>query len=71
MVMEILLGDGGFHMDRGAEMSVLDADIDVQKSDMGRGSVPSEVVGIAIVELFQESSKGVQVHGARVRICHQ
>ena len=43
VVMEILLGVGGFNMDRGAELTMVDADIDVQISDVGGGSVPSEV----------------------------
>ena len=34
MVVEVLLGVGGFDMDRGAEMTVVDTDIDVQRSDM-------------------------------------
>ena len=33
-------------MDRGAEMTVVNMDIDVQKSDVGEGSVPGEVDGI-------------------------
>ena len=47
-------------MDRGAELTVVDADIDIQKSDVGGGNVPSEVHRIVTVELFQESSKGVR-----------
>ena len=57
--MEILLGVGGLNMDRGAELTVVDADIDVQKSDMGGGSVPGEVT----VELLKESSEGVRPMG--------
>ena len=43
MVVEVLLGVGGFDVDRGAEMTMFNTDIDVQKSDMGGGSVPGEV----------------------------
>ena len=60
MVVEVLLGVGGFDVDRGAEMTMIDMDIDVQKSDVGGGSVPSEVDGISTVELFKESSEGVR-----------
>ena len=60
MVVEVLLGVGGFDVDRGAEMIMVDTDIDVQKSDMGEGSVPGEVDGILIVELFKESSERVR-----------
>ena len=35
MVVEVLLGVGGFDVDRGAEMTTFNTDIDVQKSDMG------------------------------------
>ena len=58
-VMEVLLGVGGFDVDRGAERTVVNTDIDVQKSDMGRGSVPGEVDGILTVELFKEIGEGV------------
>ena len=57
--MEVLLGVGGFNVDRGAEMTM----VHVQKSDMGGGSVLGEVDGIATVELFKESSKGVRPMG--------
>ena len=46
MVVEVLLGVGGFDVDRGAEMTMVNMDIDVQKSDMGGGSAPGEVDGI-------------------------
>ena len=35
MVVEVLLGVGGFDVDRGVEMTVVSMDIDIQKSDMG------------------------------------
>ena len=63
MVVEVLLGVGGFDVDRGAEMTMVNTDIDVQKSDMGGGSVPGEVDGILTVQLFQEISKGVGYMG--------
>ena len=63
VIVEILLGVGGFNMDRGAELTMIDADIDVQKGDMGRGSVPAEVDRIATVELFQESNEEVRPMG--------
>ena len=37
-----------------------DEDIDIQKGDMGGGSVPGEVDRIVTVELFQESNEGVR-----------
>ena len=61
MIVEILLGVGGFNMDRGAELTMVNADIDVQKGDVG--DVPGEVDRLATVELFQESSEGVGPHG--------
>ena len=59
VVVEVLLGVGGFDVDRGVEMTMFNTDIDVQKSDMGGGSVPGEVDGILTVELFNEISEGV------------
>ena len=59
VVVEILLEVGGFNMNRGVELTMVNADIDVQKSDVRGGSVPGTVDGIAIVELFKESSEGV------------
>ena len=46
MVVEVLLGVGGYDVDIGAEMTMFITDIDVQKSDMGGGSIPGEVDGI-------------------------
>ena len=63
MVVEILLGVGGFNMDKGAELTMIDVDIDIQKGDVGGGSVPSKVDMIATVELFQESSERVMPMG--------
>ena len=50
-----IVGSGGFDVDRGAEMTMVDMDINVQKSDMGGGSVPGKVDRILTVELFKES----------------
>ena len=63
MLVEVLLGVGGFNVDRGAEMTVVNADIDIQKSDIGGGSIPGEVDGIVTAELFKKSSKGVRPVG--------
>ena len=63
MIVEILLGVGGFIMDRGVELTMVDADIDVQNGVVGEGSVPGEMDRIATVELFQESSEGVRPWG--------
>ena len=59
MVVELLLGVAGFNVDRGAEMTVVNTDTDIQKSDMGGGSVLGEVDGMQTVELFKEISEGV------------
>ena len=40
-------GSYGFNMDRGAELTMVNADIDIQKSGMREGSVPGEVDRIA------------------------
>ena len=59
LVVEVLLGVGRFDVDRSAEMTMFNTDIDVQKSDMGGGSMPGEVDGILTVELFKEMGEGV------------
>ena len=46
MVVEVLLGVGGFDMDIGTEMTMINTNIDVQKNDMGGGSILGEVDGI-------------------------
>ena len=51
LVVEVLLGVGRFDVDRGAEMAIFDADIDVEKGDMRRGGVPGQVDGILTMEL--------------------
>ena len=58
-----IVGIGGFNVDRGAELTMVNADIDIHKGDVGGGSVPGEVDRIASVELFQESSEGVRPMG--------
>ena len=64
-------GSGGivrswrFDVDRGTEMTVVNMYNDVQKSDMGGGSVPGEMDGIPTVELFKESSEGVRPTGPK------
>ena len=63
MIVETLLGVGGFNMDRGAELAMVDEGIDVQKGDMGGGSVPGEVERIVAIELLQESSEGIRPVG--------
>jgi hypothetical protein len=38
--MEVLLEVGGFDMDRGVELTLIQAYINVQKCDFGGGDVP-------------------------------
>jgi hypothetical protein len=39
---EVLLEVGGFGVDRGVEMTMIQAYMNVQKSDLGGGGIPSE-----------------------------
>ena len=50
VVMQILLMVGGFDVDGGAELTLIDVNIDIQESDMGPGGVPGEVDRIATVD---------------------
>ena len=61
--MAILLGVSGFDINRSTELTMVNANIDVQKSDVGRGSVPGKVDRIATVEPFKKSSEGVSPMG--------
>ena len=45
MVMEISLGCGGFKVDRGAELTLVNANIDIQENDMGLGGVQIKWTG--------------------------
>ena len=42
VVMQMLLMVGGFDVDGGAKLTLVDVDIDIQESDMGPGGVPGE-----------------------------
>ena len=64
MVVEILLGVGGFYMARDAELTMVNADINVLKIDVVGGSVPGKVDRIATVELFKKSSEEVSPMGS-------
>ena len=49
---------GGFEMDGGVEMTLIQAYIDVQKCDFFRRGVPGELDGIAAVEAFKGEEVG-------------
>ena len=57
VVMEILFVVGGFKMDRGAELTLVNANIYVQKCYMVLGNVPAKVDGIVTVEPFRECNE--------------
>ena len=57
--MQILLMVGGFDVDGGVELILVDVNIDIQEGDMGLGDVPGEVYRIATVEPFKEGDEGV------------
>ena len=61
--MEILLEVGSFDVDGGVEMTLIQVYIDVQKHDLGGGSVPSELDGVPAFEAFKELGSGVRVMG--------
>ena len=56
VVMQILLMVGGFDVDGGAELILVDVNI---KGDMGLGGVLGEVDRVATVEPFKEGDEGV------------
>ena len=62
---EVLLEVGGFGVDRGVEMTMIQAYMNVQKSDLGGGDVPGELDGIAAVEVFKELGEELGPWGQR------
>ena len=50
VIVEIWLRVGGLNIERGAELTVVNVYINVQKGDMGGGSIPGELDRIATVE---------------------
>ena len=58
MVMQILLMVGGYDVEGGAELTLVDVNINIQEGDMGLGGVPGEVDRIATIEPFKESDEG-------------
>ena len=52
-------------MERGVELIVVNADIDVQKSNVGGGSVLGQMDGIVNVEPFKKNSEGVSLMGPK------
>ena len=59
VVMLMLLMVVGFDVDGGAELTLVDLNIDIQESDMGLGGVPGEVDRIVTVEPLKEGDEGV------------
>ena len=57
--MQILLMVGGFDMDGGAELTLVNVNINIQEHDMGLGGVRGYVDRIATVEPFKEGDEGV------------
>ena len=58
MVMQILLMVGGFDVDGGAKLTLVNVNINIQEGDMGLGGVPCAVDRIATVEPFKEGDEG-------------
>ena len=57
VVMQILLMVGGFDVNGGVELTMVDVNIDIQEGDMGLGGVPGEVDRIATVDPFKEDDE--------------
>ena len=57
--MQLLLMVGGFNVDGGAELTLVDVNTDIQEGDNGLRGVPGEVNRIATAEPFKEGDEGV------------
>ena len=55
----VMLMVGGFDVDGGVELTLVDMNIDIQEGDMGLGGVPGEGDRIVTVEPFKEGDEGV------------
>ena len=53
MVMVILLVVGGFNVNGSVGLTLVNANIDIQESDMGLRGAPGKLDGIATVEPFK------------------
>ena len=56
MAMQILLMVGGFDVDRGAELTLVDVNINIQEGDMGLGGVPGVLFESFTYSIFFVSS---------------
>ena len=57
--VEVLLVVGGFDVDGGAEVRLVNKDVSIQEGDMGRGDGPSKLDRIATIEALEEEEKGI------------
>ena len=70
MAIEILFVVAGFNVDRGMELTLVNANINVQEFYMGLGSVPGKVDGRETVELFKECNTEVRTMWPKIGMCH-
>jgi len=57
--VEVLLVVGGFDVDGGAEVRLVNKDVNIQEGDMGRGDGPGKSDRIATIEALKEEEKGI------------
>ena len=62
---------GGFNIERTVEMTMIQALIDVQKSDLGGGDMPNEFDRIVAIEVFKELGERVGTMRQRRITCSQ
>ena len=58
--LEMVLDIGGFDVDRGVEMTLIQRHINIQKRDLGGGrGMPGEFDEVVAIEAFRELGEGV------------
>ena len=50
---------GGFDVDGGAEIRLVNKDVNIQEGDMGRGDSPGKSDRVATIEALKEKEKGI------------
>ena len=69
--VEVLLVFGEFDVDRGAEATLINKDVNIQEGDMERGDGPSKSDRAASIEALKENEKGIKIMSPQQRRYHQ
>ena len=57
--VEVLLVVNGFEVDRGAEVRLVNKDVNIKEGDMERGDGPGKSDRVTTIEALKEKEKGI------------